>query len=103
MLSWPWQKAKPVAVFRITATDGSKHEVAGTSLFEWLALRTAEGRALPTQDDMRDMLHHLDGPAADKALFALIRAALPGAVYALKQGRDAMELDGDIVVDVDLD
>lgn len=99
MLSWPWQKARPMAVFRITTSDGERHEVAGTSLFEWLALRTAENRSLPTQADMRDMLHHLDDAAADKALFALIRAALPGAVYALRQGSDAMDLDA---IDIDL-
>jgi hypothetical protein len=101
VLSWPWQRPKPIAVFRFDTTDGKKHEVAGASLFEWLALRTAEEQALPSQADMRDMLRHLDDGAADKALFALIRAALPKAITAARNGRAAMEQE-DFAIDVDL-
>lgn len=101
MRRWPWQKDVPAAVFRVKLPNGELHEIAGTALFEWLALRTAEEKTLPSQADMRDMLRHLDDAAADKVLFALIRAAIPGAVNALRLGRAAME-QPDIEWDIDL-
>lgn len=80
------EASKRYVVFHVTTEDGNSHEVAAHDWISWVALRSLEGRGLPSQSDMRFMFRHMDDGAVDKAIYDLLRDALPRVKRAAVKG-----------------
>ena len=83
---WRSRKEKRYVVFKVTTEDGNMHEVAAHDWVDWVALRSIEGRGMPSQADMRFMLRHMDDGASNKAIYNLLQDAIPKVRRAAAKG-----------------
>lgn len=80
------QERSKHTVFHVPTEDGNTHEVAAHSWVDWVALRSMERRGLPSQEDMRFMLRHMDDPSTDRAIYELLHNAFPRIRRAAQRG-----------------
>ncbi len=84
---WPFKKRNPrYTVFHVSTGDGNTHEVAARGWIDWLAMRSLERQALPSQEDLRFMLRHMDDLATDVLISELLAAAIPRVRRAALRG-----------------